>query len=193
MFRAGFARVDITPPLGSPLAGYYSAREASGVWDPIELNALAVSDGENTAVYITGDLLYVRIEAADDIRKKVSECVEIPFENVLIQGLHQHTSLRIGGKKGQLSNMEDAAYLDVLYRKYADVAKMAIDDLAEARVGVAEKETAEPISFVRRFRMKDGSTQTNPGNMNPDVVGPIGDADNTVRISIYIRQMDEKI
>ena len=48
MLQAGFARVDVTPPLGNPLAGYFNRREADGVLDPIELNALAVSDGENT-------------------------------------------------------------------------------------------------------------------------------------------------
>ena len=28
MLQAGFARVDMTPPLGTPLAGYYEARYA---------------------------------------------------------------------------------------------------------------------------------------------------------------------
>lgn len=188
MLYAGFARLDITPPLGSPLAGYYSARNAIGILDPIELNAIALKDDDTLAVFITGDLLYVRLGAANDIRALVAEKLEIPVENVFLQGLHQHTSLRIGGKKGQLSNMEDEAYLSVLYRKYVDVAVMAVSDLAEAKAGVAEKQAARPISFIRRFRMKDGSTRTNPGNLNPDVEGPIGDADNTVRLIRFFRE-----
>ena len=59
MFQAGFARVDVTPPLGNPLAGYFRERLSDGVLDPIELNALAVNDGENTVLVITGDLIYV--------------------------------------------------------------------------------------------------------------------------------------
>ena len=46
MLQAGFARVDMTPPLGTPLAGYYEARYADGLLDPLELNALALCDGE---------------------------------------------------------------------------------------------------------------------------------------------------
>ena len=193
MLKAGFARLDITPPLGSPMAGYFADRRAEGILDPIELVALALSDGENTAVYITGDLLYVRKNAADPIRQGVADACGLPLENVFIQGLHQHTSLRIGGKPGQLSNMEDAAYLDVLYRQYRDIAKMAIDDMSDAVVSIAEKETAKPLSFVRRFRMKDGSTRTNPGCMNPDVLGPIGDADNTVRLVKFVREGKKNI
>ncbi|MBR2615680.1 MAG: hypothetical protein IKC69_03280 [Clostridia bacterium] len=188
MFQAGFARLDVTPPLGSPLAGYYAERNAEGILDPLELNAIALKDDSNLAVYITADFLYVRLSAANDIRALVAEALEIPVENVFLQGLHQHTSLRIGGKKGQLSNMEDAAYLDVLYRKYCDVARLAVADLGQARVGVAEKETAEPISFIRRYRMKDGSTRTNPGYLNPDILEPIGRADNTVRLLRFFRE-----
>ncbi len=193
MFQAGFARVDITPPFGTPIAGYFSDRRADGILDPIELVALAVKDDNNTAVFITGDLLYVRLEAADEIRQRISAAVQLPFENVFLQGLHQHTSMRIGGKPGQLSNVTDRDYLDVLYRKFCDVAKMALDDLADARMGVAEKQAAEPLSFIRRFRMKDGSTRTNPGCLNPDVDSPLGEADNTVRLIRFFREGKEDI
>ena len=37
MFQAGFARVDVTPPFGSPLAGYSKKREADHIINPIEL------------------------------------------------------------------------------------------------------------------------------------------------------------
>ena len=60
MIQAGFARLDITPPLGTPLAGYYNARFAKGVLDPLQLNALALSDGETTTVTITVDVLGIR-------------------------------------------------------------------------------------------------------------------------------------
>jgi len=188
MFQAGFARADITPPLGSPLAGYFHIRYAEGVLDPIELNAIAIRDDESTAVYITGDFVYTRIGAATVTRTKIAEMLGIPVENVAIQGLHQHTSLRIGGSEFQKDTMKDPAYLDILERKYLDVAKMAVDDLADAVVSVAEKETSEPISFIRRYRMADGSTKTNPGYMKPDVVGPIGEADNTVRLIKFKRE-----
>ncbi len=33
--KAGFARIDITPPLGSKLQGYYNVRYADGILDPL--------------------------------------------------------------------------------------------------------------------------------------------------------------
>ena len=44
MIKAGFARVDVTPPLGTPIAGYFSVRLSEGVRDPIELNAVALGN-----------------------------------------------------------------------------------------------------------------------------------------------------
>ena len=48
--KAGFARVDITPPLGIHIQGYFVERIADGVLDPLSANALALSAGGKTAV-----------------------------------------------------------------------------------------------------------------------------------------------
>ena len=40
MLQAGFARVDITPPLGTYMAGYYHERQADGILDPLIANVL---------------------------------------------------------------------------------------------------------------------------------------------------------
>ena len=48
--QIGFSRLDITPPLGTHMAGYYVERLAEGILDPLEVNAVAVSDGERLLV-----------------------------------------------------------------------------------------------------------------------------------------------
>ena len=40
--QAGFARVNVTPPLGIPMRGYMFQRLADGVLDELEINALAL-------------------------------------------------------------------------------------------------------------------------------------------------------
>ena len=176
MLKAGFSRVDMTPPLGSPMAGYFEYREAEGILDPLELNAIAVSDGENTILVVTADILYANEVFATNVRKCIEKRTGVPADHVFLQGLHQHTSVALGAtvqSKSIANSFYDAPYQDVLIRKYEDVCVMAIDDMAEAAVGIAQQETAEPISFIRRYRMKDGSTRTNPGhntarqNVNP--------------------------
>ena len=109
-------------------------------------------------------------------------------DNIIISALHQHASICLRyDPSGKNNVLDDDAYLDVLYRKFCDVAKMAIDDMSEATLGLAEREALEQIAFIRRFRMKDGSTKTN-ASRNPDMLHPIGDPDNTVRLLRFMRE-----
>ena len=56
-FKAGFSRVDATPPLGIPMVGHFHKRNATAILDPLCVECVAVSDGENTAlVYSVDDL-----------------------------------------------------------------------------------------------------------------------------------------
>ncbi|MBR5295296.1 MAG: hypothetical protein IKU24_01750 [Clostridia bacterium] len=182
MFQAGFARVDVTPPLGSPLAGYPMERLATKIWDPLELNCVSFFDGENKAVLITSDFLYVMESAATPIRKMISEKCDIPMENVFMQGLHQHTSIRVGSiPDSPYVGIDDKAYLDLLYRKYCDVVSLALLDLKDATFEVAEEKPEKQYTFIRRFYMKDGSLQTNP--KDPEQIDrPADEADNMVRL-----------
>ncbi len=190
MFQAGFARVDVTPPFGSPLSGYSKKREADHIIDPIELNCVAFSDGENTAVLITGDFTSVRENASTMIRGMIAKRCGIPSEFVFMQALHQHTSIRVGTRP--ISSgvyFKDEAYLDLLCRKYCDVAQLAIQDLKDAAVSYGIGECAEQISFVRRYRMKDGTCKTNPGRGKGDLVShPLDEPDNSVRFLRFTRE-----
>ena len=188
MIKAGFSRVDVTPPLGTYLSGYFKDRYAKGMIDPIYLNAIAFSDGNDTAVMIIADFLGIREAYATPIRKRIADSTGVKMENIIISSLHQHTSICLrSDPSGKNNVLEDETYLDVLYRKFCDVAKMAIDDMSEATLGLAEKEALEQIAFIRRFRMKDGSSKTNVSR-SPDMLHPIGEPDNTVRLLRFVRE-----
>ena len=58
-FKAGFARVDVTPSYGVPVPGYFNHRVGSGVLDPIVVECIAVSDGTNTALIYSVDNLHL--------------------------------------------------------------------------------------------------------------------------------------
>ena len=187
MFKAGFSRVDITPPLGEHLAGYFRVRLADGILDPLYLNALAMNDGEKTVIIIATDCLSIMEVFATKIRELISSETGVPADNIMITALHQHTSFRLGVWPWT-GSMENESYLEILWRKYVDVAKMAIDDMKEATISTAIQETSEPLAFIRRFKMKDGSTVTNPRNLDPNIDHPIGDADNNVRLVRFTRK-----
>ncbi len=185
MLKVGFSRLDVTPPLGSAIAGYFYHRYASGVLDPIELNAIAITNGKDTVVMVSADILGMVERYADPVRRNIAEKLGIRAENVIIAALHQHTSIGIFDGN---PIMKDTAYTDLLFRKMVDAAVLAAADMKEAKMSYAEGETSEPISFVRRYFMKDGSIGTNPGRLNPDIVRPASEADNTVRLVRFARE-----
>ena len=48
-FKAGAASVDITPPVGTPMAGYYAERLSQGVHDPLYAKAVVMECGGKKA------------------------------------------------------------------------------------------------------------------------------------------------
>lgn len=184
--KAGFSRVDVTPPLGSYMSGYYYERFAKGVLDPLELNAVACCDGETTVLLIIADFIGVDRTYCDAIRKRIAESVSLPAENILLTALHQHTSVCIGMRDDYMRN--DVFYMESLYRKYCDVAKMAIDDMRDAVAQISAGDTAEPIAFIRKYLMKDGSVIGHPHHRQDEIVRRLEDGDNTVRLIRFKRE-----
>ena len=181
---AGFARVDITPPLGTPIVGYFQKRQAKGILDHLEANAIALSDGERTAVVIATDLL--GIEGAEfnaALRRRIALSAGIEEDAVYVHSTHTHTGPGAGVSDPWRTDVfcGTAAYNESLAQKLANVASKAIRDMSPAALETGNSE-AKRISFVRRYHMKDGSISTNPGVWNPDIVGPVGEPDETVRV-----------
>ncbi len=189
MLQAGFARCDITPPLGTHMAGYYNDRQASGVRDPLLGTCVAFRDGAgNTALVYSLDLLQICQDYADEIRRVVSGMTGVPEEAVFIACTHIHTGPLMWTKMYP----HNPTYNAWLYPKLASLGYAAIGDLAPAELLGAEGE-AKDVAFIRRFRMKDGSIRTNPGSLNPEVKEPIGTPDDTVRLVRIVRDGKDEI
>ena len=182
-FKAGFARVDITPPIGTGLSGYSRVRISDGIIDHLDLNAVAFSDGKNKAVVISADIINLRAYF-NLYRKQAAAAAGIPPEAVFIACTHTHTGPVVGACiYGQTfdSFAKASTYERFVGERLADVVKLAIADLAPAKMSIARGE-AKNISFIRRYRMKDGTCRTNPGRDNPDIVAPVGKPDEMVQL-----------
>ncbi len=57
---AGFVRVDLEPPAGHSLAGYFGPRPCEGVLDPVEASCVALSDGSRSTLLYSLDLVEVK-------------------------------------------------------------------------------------------------------------------------------------
>ena len=184
--KAGFARVNITPPLGVFVGGYFLDRFGEGVLDELEANAVAVDDGENRVLFFSIDNLGGKQTVMDGFRNAITEETGLPYEAVFIASTHTHT-----GPDLDEPNC-DKAYNDMLCRKLVSAAKIALADLKPCRVSVG-KGRAPGISFVRRYRMKDGSIRTNPGVGNPEIAEALGTPDEEMRLVVLERDGGDDI
>ena len=80
-FKAGFARVDVTPPIGTELSGYFHKRISDGVLDNLDLNAVAFSDGTNRAVVISADIINFRAYFNLYRQQAAKAADEVPVES----------------------------------------------------------------------------------------------------------------
>lgn len=189
--KTGFSKICITPPLSSPIVGYYQKRLVKGVIDDLYVRAAAFDDGEKKSVIIALDLCVLPAEFYENLRKTIAEYCGIDTEAVFINCSHTHTGPVIG--KDFASDVEShPAYIDFLTFCVRDSAAYAIADLKDSKLFCAEGK-AQNVSFVRRYRMKDGSVQTNPGVGNPDISHALGEADDTVRLLKIVREEADDI
>ncbi len=188
-FKAGFSRVDITPPLGSFMPGYYKLRYAKKVLDPLQINMVAFSDGKTTALVAQYDTEALSDLVADKMRDAIVKATGVPRDAILLHASHTHDGGYLVAKPKHGEDLSgdkrataiDKLYIDMCVSRSADAAVEAIADLKPAKLSCARSE-AKRISFVRRYLMKSGKVQTNPGTNNPDVVKPVGTADETVQV-----------
>ena len=186
MLKAGFARIDITPPFGNDLSGYYERRLADGTLDPLYLNAVALTVGEETVILMAADYIGIKLDHAAKIRELIRERTGVPADHILIAALHQHTSPCLADPETRSTALRDKVFIDVLYRRFADAAVMALDDRADAEISVGARDVAEPIAFVRRYFTKEAGVVTNPSSKFT-LTGRCAEADNTMRLVRFAR------
>ena len=201
-FEVGFARLDITPPLGVPLSGNYTYRPAEFVHDPLEAICVAFSDGITTALVYTVDNLHITDDVIARAWDAIDNATGVKRDTVFIASTHTHNGpatspAQISGQKCSDEERVRAHRLiaeasDMLVARLAEAGRLACADLSPAKMSAA-RGTCPGISFIRLFRMKDGSTRTNPGVNNPDIASPIGTPDETLQLVRIAREGKKEI
>ena len=181
-FRAGVVEVDITPPVGFPMAGYYFERLAEGAIDPLRAKAIALRDADTAAILVICDLIGIANDLSREVRQQISSKTDVPISNIVIAATHSHTApdymkdlYLYLGKEEQPKLRSD--YIEKLVSGLVEAGSQAFEQArpAELATGVAIQDT--PVSFNRRSLMRDGSVQTWQSASNPQVVRPAGPID----------------
>ena len=87
-FKAGFGRVNITPPMGIDIVGYFIKRNADGVLDELEANAVAVAFGDKKVLLVSVDHCGLFKSILDGFRK-VIHVISRFHEQMIRKGITQ--------------------------------------------------------------------------------------------------------
>ena len=178
MLTAGVSQVDITPPLGIGMRGYFEERTATTVHDPLYVRSFALQSDTGAAALAVCDLIGLQRKYIDQAKERIAEATGLRPDQVLVSCTHTHTGPHTG----------DDDYTQFVVGRIADGVRIAWDRREPALVGWG-RGVESRVVFNRRYRMKDGSVQTNPGLGNPEVVEPAGPVDPEVGV-MELRRAD---
>lgn len=148
-FRAGFARVDITPDPGRQrveLSGYVARQQpAEGVRDRLEAAVLAIAgEGEEPRAVVGLDLCILGEGAAG----RIAAACPLPDDRILLACSHTHGAPATYPLIG--CGEPDPAYERWLSLRVGDAVRRALADMVPCRLGWGRRRLAEPLWGNRR-------------------------------------------
>ena len=186
--QVGLAEIEITPPVGYRMDGYFTERLSTGLKDPLKAKALVFQQGNTKTALVVCDLLGVPQSLTTEVRALAAARTGIPAANIAVTGTHTHTGPLFSGERARVFSEQAALKFgtDPLAAvKYPEMLRdRLVEVIASANAGVSPASlefvttSEDRVSFNRRFHLKDGTVVTNPGISNPNVVRAAGPIDS---------------
>ena len=194
---AGAAELDITPPAGNRMAGYFDERISTGTHDPLHAKGIALRQGREELALVFCDLIGLSLNVTTNARARASALTGISISNIMICATHSHTGPLFDDVRGFYLHQAALAQKGTDQHQTLDYPAWLIERLvrviaqAQADLRPAQLlEGAAPldgVAFNRRYWMKNGTVRFNPGQLNPDIVRPAGPADPSVGVLLARR------
>jgi hypothetical protein len=185
--KIGCGASKITPGLGVSIAGYFTERKATAIHDDLYAKAIIFDDGNVFAGLLCCDLICIHKDDVARIRDIISKKTGMKGENVMICATHTHTGPQTRKFRMSENDKVTPQWLEGFPEKAAQAVIEAMGNLEPCEIagGISYEDR---IAFNRRYRMKDGTVQTNPGYQNPNIIGPAGPIDPEVGVISFTRQ-----
>jgi len=143
--KVGISSVNITPPIGVPMAGY-SARMSSskGIHDDLYAKAIVFDDGDTKAALVRCDLIGLERDFIEKTRRLIEAETGIDSNKIMITCTHTHSGPIADSLFPDLD-----AWMKVLSRKIKGAVAAATRNLKEAKIGF-NRGSVEGIVINRR-------------------------------------------
>lgn len=194
LLKVGYARINANPPLGIGVAGYYIPRFAKGFLDDIEVSALALECNAKTILLISVDSCGVDKELLDEYFELIEQKTGISKEQIFLSATHTHTGPLLVETTAFAADVNVIdTYAKFLGTRLVDVVKLALADLKPSKMGYIVGKAPERVAYIRRYKMKDGTTWTCPPINDPNIDYPIGNLDQRVNVVRFDREGAESV
>jgi len=203
VLMAGAGRADITPELGTQLAGDIGRyRPAEKIIDRIYVNAIVISDGKEKFCWLSADLLSSNNEWAWKLRHALAREFGFIPEKVMFHVVQNHGTPSFGkifteNKKNKmppeypwLDYGEDKKYNNKFIQQCIKAVRSAVNSMEPVSL-YAGRGVDGRVAFNRRFIMRDGTAKTHPSKCDPNILFSEGPIDPEVGVALFVNRKDE--
>jgi neutral ceramidase len=170
-FKAGVAKVNITPPYGTIINGDFLPNYANEIHDSLYARALAFDNGVEKFVFIVVDNMTLDAILDDEAKAMISRETGLTSGQIMISNTHSHST---GAVIETATVQADMSYRIYMPRRIAKAAALAMKNLQPAMIAWGHIDVPKHVS-CRRWYMKPGFPIINPFGdeekvwMNPPV------------------------
>ena len=185
----GYQKVTINPPLNIGIAGYFVPRFAQGFLDDICASAFVLACDDDPVVIISVDACELETDLVARYCAAIEKATGICKNRIFLTNTHTHTGPLFAPTDMFEAPVEPVLkYAEFVEGKLVEAVKSALEDMVPTKMGYAVGTAPARVAYIRRYKMKDGSTMTCPPINDPDIEGPIGELDQRVNVLRFDRE-----
>ena len=151
----GAAEVDITPPVGTSLAGSLTPRTSVGIEDPLTVKAIVLESNGVQIAYVLLDLIALDRQEGDRAVELAAEQTGIPADHIIWSASHTHTGPYTIPLFASEEDIIDYAWLQTVPEKFATAVAQAHACKRPVRMSRL-RGYCSSVSHNRRLRFKGG-------------------------------------
>ncbi len=186
---AGFAEVEITPPLGTRKIGFKRLIVADEVIDPLYARIAVVESLGERVAFVQFDTCCILAEDTQEIRRRAAASFGIPERAIMVAATHNHAGPAVADS-GDVDREEE--YVEWLIEQTVAGIGEAVAERAPAEVGFGRC-LEFGVAHNRRVVMRDGTVRTHGTFTDPDALFIEGPIDPELSVVAFRRPSGETL
>lgn len=170
--QAGFAEIDITPPLGTHKIGWLKDIVSDHILTPLFARVALFQTASDSVAIVQLDTLFIDRPEVQAIRRSVQRAYGVPGDHIILAATHNHAGPAVA-RAGEVA--KDVAYTAYLVSRVIAAFGQAVERLEPAQWGFG-RGFEWRVAHNRRVVMRDGTARTHGTFDDPQALyleGPI--------------------